>query len=115
MTINELAKKHHITPATIRHYEKFGLLDETHVTRQPNDYREFTPLASQRLELIKLGQHVGFSLQEMTTQLRHWDTGMSGAVKKRILSEQLYKIEAKIREFKHTKRFIEHEIAKNCD
>lgn len=115
MTINELAKQHHITPAAIRHYEKYGLFDNKHVTRQSNGYREFTPLASQRLQLIKLGQHVGFSLQEMTTQLRHWDNGMSGKVKKRILSEQLYKIEDKIRDLQQTKKFIKHEIAQNCD
>lgn len=115
MTINELAKQHNITPAAIRLYEKYGLFDEKHVARRANGYREFTPLATQRLQLIKMGQLVGFSLKDMATKLKHWDDGqMSASEKKQVLSVQLQHIEQKINDLKQIQRFIQNEIAKNC-
>lgn len=115
MTINELAKKHAITPAAIRHYEKFGLFDH-HVLRGHNGYRQFSSDASRRIELIRLGQHVGFSLREMAEKLRHWDDStMSTEQKKQALTEQLHKIEKKITELHRVQSFIKQEIAKSCD
>lgn len=115
MSINELAQEHGITPAAIRHYERHGLFDARHVSRAPNGYRRFTPLASQRLQLIKLGQLVGFSLKDMTSRLRHWDDGqMSAEAKKQALRTQLAHLRRRIEELRSIEQLMEQEIAKTC-
>lgn len=115
MSIKELAQEHGITPAAIRHYERYGLLDERHVTRGPNGYRRFTPLASRRLALIKIGQLVGFSLNDMTSTLRHWDDGeMSVDAKKHALRAQLAQVHRRIDELHSVESLIQEEIAKAC-
>jgi DNA-binding transcriptional MerR regulator len=85
------------------------------VSRGPNGYRRFTPLASERLRLIRLGQLVGFSLKEMTSTLRHWDDGtMSVVEKKDALDKQLIRLRRRIDELHSIERFLEDEIAKAC-
>jgi DNA-binding transcriptional MerR regulator len=107
MTIKQLAQAHNITPAAIRHYEKFGLFDDEHIVRLPNGYRVFTKGASARLNLIKLGQMSGFSLREMATELRHWcDGGLTPAQKKAVIAMQLARIDQKISELQQTRRRI---------
>lgn len=115
MNISELARHHHISPAAIRHYERLGLLDDSHVRRLPNGYRDFTPEASRRLGLIKLGQAAGFSLTTMRAELHHWDDGtMPPNRKKEVLHMQLRQIDQKIAELNATREHIKREIAKDC-
>ncbi len=70
MQIGELAKSLGVTPKTIRHYEKAGLIPEA--IRDGNGYRNFSPEAVQRARLV-----VG---------LRAWD--LSIAVIKSVLVER---------------------------
>ena len=115
MSINELATGHGLTPATIRHYEKLGLLDHRHVARRPNGYRAFSPLASERLRLIRLGRLVGFSLREMAGRLRHWDDGtMTTEEKKQVLRAQRALVRERIDELCEIDRYLDQQIAKDC-
>jgi DNA-binding transcriptional MerR regulator len=115
MQIKQLAQLHNISPAAIRHYEHLGLLDATHVQRLPNGYRDFTEAASRRIWLIKLGQSVGFSLDQMRTDLRCWDDGgISLFEKKAILRKQLESIEANIAQLQSTRDSLLREIEKEC-
>lgn len=65
MKIHELAQKTGLTPPTIRFYEKEGLLDERHVERKDNNYREYTEEAVEHLRKIKRVQTAGFTLGEI--------------------------------------------------
>lgn len=65
MKIQELAKKMDLTVYTIRYYEKEGLLDNRHVQREENNYRNYSEVAMERLKLIKKFQGVGCSLAEL--------------------------------------------------
>ncbi|GAA1981174.1 hypothetical protein GCM10009718_17740 [Isoptericola halotolerans] len=115
MSINELATLHGLTPATIRHYEKLGLFDHRHVARRPNGYRAFSPLASERLQLIRLGRLVGFTLREMAGRLRHWDDGsMTVEEKKTVLGAQLSQVRTRIDELRDIEGYLEKKIAKEC-
>jgi MerR family transcriptional regulator, copper efflux regulator len=107
MTIKQLAQIHNVTPAAIRHYEKLGLFDDGHIKRLPNGYRVFGKEASSRLNLIKLGQMTGFSLRQMTTELRHWcDGGLSPDQKLALLVQQVKGIDQKIAKLEAMKSYV---------
>lgn len=61
MKIGELAVRSGIPASTIRYYEKEGLLPK--VQRGANGYRVYQASALERLDLIQLGQKLGFSLE----------------------------------------------------
>ena len=65
MKINEIADKTGLSTHTIRYYEKEGLLDYRHVTRNLNTYREYNNDALERLNLIKKFQGIDCSLDEI--------------------------------------------------
>ena len=50
MQIGELAKALGVTPKTLRHYEKAGLIPEA--IRDANGYRNFSPAAIQRARIV---------------------------------------------------------------
>jgi MerR family copper efflux transcriptional regulator len=60
MKIGELAERTGIPASTIRYYEKEGLLPKAQ--RGANGYRIYQQYALERLDLIQLGQNLGFSL-----------------------------------------------------
>ncbi|WP_138495085.1 MerR family transcriptional regulator [Paenibacillus pinistramenti] len=74
MKIQELADKMGLTIHTIRYYEKEGLLDDRHVRRESNNYRNYSEEAVERLKLIKKFQSIGCSLAELKEVLQDHDT-----------------------------------------
>jgi DNA-binding transcriptional MerR regulator len=70
MKIQELADKMGLTIHTIRFYEKEGLLDERHVQRESNNYRNYSEEAIERLRMIKKFQSIGCSLAELKDVLQ---------------------------------------------
>lgn len=114
MKIHEIARACRTTVATIRYYERIGLLDETYVKRGENGYRLYTSAAVQRVLLIKIGQQVGFTLRQMATELKDWDSGMSPSIKKDMLRHRLEVVDQQIATLRRTRHFIENEISKNC-
>lgn len=73
MKIQELADKMGLTIHTIRFYEKEGLLDDRHVQRESNNYRNYSEEAIERLKLIKKFQSIGCSLVELKEVLQDHD------------------------------------------
>jgi MerR family transcriptional regulator, copper efflux regulator len=65
MKIGELAQRSGIPASTIRYYEKEGLLPKAQ--RGANGYRVYQDGALERLDLIQLGQKLGFSLDAIRT------------------------------------------------
>ena len=77
MKINELASKTELSTHTIRFYEKEGLLDERHVIRTTNNYREYNDDALERLKLIKKFQGIDCSLTEIKRILHDKENNLS--------------------------------------
>ena len=73
MKIQELADRMGLTIHTIRYYEKEGLLDERHVRRESNNYRNYSEEAVERLKLVKKFQSIGCSLAELKGVLQDLD------------------------------------------
>lgn len=74
MKIHELAERTGLSVHTIRFYEKEGLLDSRHVTREKNNYRTYSDDVLERIKLIKKFQSVGCSLSELKEVLQDHDT-----------------------------------------
>jgi MerR family transcriptional regulator, copper efflux regulator len=74
MRINALAQRTELTAPTIRFYEKEGLLDERHVRREENNYRDYREEAVEHLLMIKKIQSVGFTIAELKEVILAGDT-----------------------------------------
>ncbi|WP_317890848.1 MerR family transcriptional regulator [Paenibacillus arenilitoris] len=62
MKIGELSRLTGVSIRSLRHYEKQGLITPQ---RQPNGYREFTPLAVETVETIKLYLQLGLTTEQI--------------------------------------------------
>jgi MerR family copper efflux transcriptional regulator len=69
----ELAKMCGVSPDTIRHYERVGVLPGA--VRGSNGYRRFPPESVGRVKLIRKALSIGFSLEELARILRQRDSG----------------------------------------
>lgn len=67
MRIGELAYHTGTTAKTIRYYEEIGLLPEP--ARDPNDYRDYSDDALDRLSFIRDAQATGLTLTEIASIL----------------------------------------------
>ena len=76
MKINELAKLTGLTAHTIRYYEKEGLLDDRHIKREANNYRNYSDETINRLKLIKKFQNIGCTLTELKDVLYSVDNNV---------------------------------------
>jgi DNA-binding transcriptional MerR regulator len=69
----ELARTCGVSPDTIRHYERVGVLPRA--ARGENGYRRFPLAAVERVRLIRRALAIGFSLDELVRILRQRDDG----------------------------------------
>jgi DNA-binding transcriptional MerR regulator len=69
----ELARSCGVSPDTIRHYERLGLLPAA--VRGANGYRRFPRESVVRVRLIRRALAIGFSLAEVARILRQRDAG----------------------------------------
>ncbi len=73
LTVSELASKAHISPHTIRYYERVGLLPAA--PRSDSGYRLYDPALVDRLRFIRGAKRVGLRLQEIGELLDITDRG----------------------------------------
>lgn len=63
MKIGELAALAGVPAATVRYYERRGLIAEP--ARSASGYRQYGPQAAERIRFIRRAQGLGFSLEEI--------------------------------------------------
>ncbi|MEO5898124.1 MAG: heavy metal-responsive transcriptional regulator [Vicinamibacterales bacterium] len=73
MRIGEVAARADVSPDTIRHYEKLGLIPG--VTRGDGGFRSFSPEALRRVLLVRRALVFGFSLVELRGYFTARDRG----------------------------------------
>ncbi|MED4533070.1 heavy metal-responsive transcriptional regulator [Metabacillus fastidiosus] len=71
-TISEVAKRTNVNIATVRYYEKRGIMDKP--TRSESGYRIFSDEAIETIKLIKYAQSLGFTLEEIKKILAIYKT-----------------------------------------
>jgi MerR family copper efflux transcriptional regulator len=102
LRVGELAERAGVSPDSIRHYERLGLLPAA--DRTDGGYRLFPPAAVERVQLIRSAVRVGFSLRQLGAFLGERQAGGAPCRKVRDAAERiLADVEARIAELKATK------------
>ena len=95
----ELAKLCGLSPDSIRHYERHGLLPKA--VRSSGNYRLFPPQTVDRVRAIQAALRIGFTLEELRGIFAERDRGAAPCRRVRSLAgEKLDGLDAKIRELR---------------
>ena len=100
-----LAKSAGVSPDTIRHYERIGVLPRA--TRTEAGYRVYPASAVERVLIVQRALRIGFTLAELAEVLKARDAG--GAPCRRVYQlaqEKLKGIEGDIEALKRTKQYL---------
>jgi MerR family transcriptional regulator, copper efflux regulator len=101
-----LAKAAGVSPDTIRHYERLGILPRA--SRTESGYRMYPVSAIERVLVVRRALRIGFSLAELAEVLRTRDAG--GVPCRRVYElaqEKLGRISSDIKALRQTERYIE--------
>ncbi|MEO8505266.1 MAG: heavy metal-responsive transcriptional regulator [Acidobacteriota bacterium] len=105
MRIGELAASAGVSPDTVRHYERSGLLPRA--ARTASGYREFPPDTVERLRVVRAALAVGFTVAELARILRERQRGGAPCRTVRALAaEKLAAIERQQRELAEVRRTL---------
>jgi len=105
LRIGELAASAGISPDTVRHYERCGLLPAAE--RSPGGYREFPFAALTQLRTVRAALAVGFSIAELARVLEERRSGGAPCRKVRALAaEKLADVERQERELRALRRAL---------
>ncbi len=91
MKIGDIAARTGIAPSAIRFYEASGLLPRP--GRGANGYRSYSDGDVERLQMIQIGQRLGFSLEALRNVIGP-DTGLAHALVRDLLAARLKEIDA---------------------
>ncbi|WP_319422603.1 MerR family transcriptional regulator [Pleurocapsa sp. FMAR1] len=101
MLISELSQKTGFSKDTIRFYEKTGLLNSNN-KRAENNYRNYDDEVVSRLEFIKHGKALGFTLREIKQSMDEWDI-LSNEDKARLIRKKIEEMDEKIAQLQEYK------------
>lgn len=105
-----LAKAAGVSPDTIRHYERTGVLPKA--PRTQAGYRIYPESALERVRVVQSALRIGFSLAELADVLKTRDAG--GAPCHRVhemAQEKLRKIGADIAALKRTEKYLKRVLS----
>ena len=106
MTTGELASRAGVKVATIRFYERRGLLRAP--ARTPSGYRQYGPDEVERVRFVRRAQGLGFTLDEiqdlLALRVEHVSACAAVAARAR---EKLDRVERKVREVERMKQVLE--------
>jgi DNA-binding transcriptional MerR regulator len=106
----ELAKATGVSPDTVRHYEKIGVIPRA--SRTESGYRLYPKSAVERVMVVQRALRIGFTLAELADVLRARDAG--GAPCQRVYNlatEKLKGVTADIAALKQTERYLKQVLA----
>ena len=96
MRIGELVSRAGVSRDTVRFYERMGLLDEPAQPHLSNNYKEYSPLALRRIELITHAKALGFTLKEIADVIAAWEQeGLAPSEKRLLIQEKIRAVEKK--------------------
>jgi MerR family transcriptional regulator, copper efflux regulator len=112
MLIHDVAALLGVSTDTVRYYEREGLLDDRHVTRRPNGYRDYGDAAIERLRLLLQARHSGMSIAEIKTLADAFDDGtLTIDLQLELLRDKLASLDRQARELNATRTAITAKIA----
>ncbi len=106
--ISQLSKATNTPIHTIRYYEKYGLFKGKKDTSvKSNNYTWYDDEVVEKLELVKEGKAIGFTLSEMKKLIDAWHSKkMTPEKKKEVLLVKINEIEEKIKHLKQVKKLL---------
>ncbi len=108
MNIGDIARQSGLPAKTIRYYEDIGLVDPL---RSENGYRTFRESDLHKLIFLGRARSLGFTIEDCRTLLALYeDQSRASADVKRIATEHLGRIEAKINELAEMQSTLSHLI-----
>jgi len=113
VTIGAAARRSGITVKMIRYYESVGLIAPA--DRSAGNYRTYDRRDIDRLEFIKRGRSLGFSLETIRQLLALWDdSGRASAEVKALAISHIAELDSRIAALKGMRRTLAH-LAERCD
>jgi MerR family Zn(II)-responsive transcriptional regulator of zntA len=96
MRIGELCAKTGLSKETVRYYERQGLLENIPQPNRSNNYKVYSAVDLQRLNMIKHAKILGFTLAEIAEVLAVWvDDKFTAEQKQASLRRKLQQLEDK--------------------
>jgi DNA-binding transcriptional MerR regulator len=93
----ELARQAGVSPDTLRHYERMGVLPQP--TRASNGYRQYEPESLDRVRLVRRALALGFTLDELRRVLAARERGTPPCAEvRRLAVEKLAQLDARLSE-----------------
>lgn len=112
MTIGEVAHKAGMRPSAIRYYERIGLLPKPQRT---SGRRRYEASILQKLGVIQMAQHAGFTMAEIQTLLHDFPADTPPSVRWQALAtKKLTEIDALIQRAYTMRTFLEQALRCRC-
>jgi MerR family copper efflux transcriptional regulator len=112
MMIHDIAALLGVSTDTVRYYEREGLLDERHVARKPNGYRDYGDAATERMRLLLQARRSGMSVAEVKTLAEAFDDGtLTIDLQLKLLQEKLAGLNQQARALNAARTTIAAKIA----
>tara|TARA_R110000787_G_scaffold86057_11_gene183414 strand:- start:29845 stop:30249 length:405 start_codon:yes stop_codon:yes gene_type:complete len=112
LTIGELSRETGIKVVTIRYYERMGAIPEP--GRSSGGHRLYVSEDIRRLEFLKKGRELGFSLKDLAGMLLMLDQNQIDCLASRsVASEILDGVRRRIEHLKCTEKLLEQAV-KSC-
>ena len=111
MLIRDVAALLGVSTDTVRYYEREGLLDDRHIARRPNRYRDYGEAAVERLRLLVQARRSGMSIAEIKTLAEAFDDGtLTIDLQLKLLRDKLADLDRQTRELNATRTAIAAKI-----
>lgn len=107
MKIKEVADQTNLPISTIRYYEKRKLIPDAYLTRDKNNYRDFSPEVVEHLKRITRLLSAGFSINELFQIREEFGSELDIRVSINLLKKKLLEIEKKEIELKKTRELVQ--------
>lgn len=110
MNIKKVSEQLGISSDTIRYYERIGLVPP--INRDKNGVRNFTDIDIQRLDFIKCMRHAGLSIESLHEYMHLYSLNDDRTIpaRKRILEEEVEKLDERIANLQETRAYLQHKI-----
>jgi len=110
LRIGELARASGLSPDSLRHYERLGLLPRPDRTR--GGFREYPEETVRRVKVIQRSLAIGFTLAELAGIFRDRASGRAPCQRVRALAtEKLLSLEARVAELEWLRTALEQTLA----
>lgn len=104
MRISAFLLRTGVSRDTVRFYERRGLLRPAVAA---NGYRNYTELDVERVEMIRMGQRLGFTLRELGPLARAWENDALGPdAQRRVIRQRLGEVDLRIAEMQAIRTYL---------